>query len=110
MKARRALTLVAFFLFCFLAVEARIETVLAIDQANGTIQHANSSTLPSAATPVSAQDKNEPKHISIFASTQFEPLLLLLLGSTLLSFGTAINLVISRRLKAKLIKQIIGDK
>ncbi|HXG93223.1 MAG TPA: hypothetical protein VNN73_12785 [Blastocatellia bacterium] len=106
MGAKGALILTTVLFFCLLAGKARIATGFASGNGDSAaIRQANSSTLQNA--PISttaAQDNKETKHVSLSASAHFEPLLLLLLGSALFSLGTVINLVISRKLKAKFAK------
>src|SRR5215216_2613131 len=67
----------------------------AVEQASSTELGATSSTV----SPSSQQSAKSGDHIFALASYRFEPLLLLLLGSTLLFIGSGIKLLLSRRLR-----------
>jgi hypothetical protein len=101
MKAKGALTLIALFLFCILADRLRIESGHANNSSDSAVEQANAKNLQSSSIPVSAREKAETKRFSIFTAAHVEPLVLLLFGSTLLLLGTFINLMLSRRMRAK---------
>ena len=96
MKFQAALIVVGILVACASLNEVRKVSVQASNQSTGFSQLANAQSSTGLAT---AQD-NGP----VTASVHFEPLLLLLLGSTLFSIGTAIKLALSRKLDPKRIR------
>ena len=92
MKLKAVLVLIAFLFISGSLEQVRNGSVHASDEP------AVSTERMSAQAPSLAQAKEE--HTSK-ASLHFEPLLLLLLGSTMFSIGTAIKLVLSRKLEPK---------
>ena len=92
MKFQAALILIGVLVVCISLNEVRKEGVHASDLSAGPAHLANNQSPASPATRENAETT---------ASVHFEPLLLLLLGSTLFSIGTAIKLVLSRKLDPK---------
>jgi len=89
------------FLFTFVTInELPKANTLASDQPDSMIAHANSTSSQTPTSLTSAQDTRSA------ASLRVEPLLLLLLGSTLFAIGTAIKLVLSRRITPKSIAAV----
>ena len=89
------------FLFSFVTInELRKSNTLASDHPDSMIAHANSTGSQNPASLPSAQDARSA------ASLRVEPLLLLLLGSTLFAVGTAIKLVLSRKITPKSIAAV----
>ena len=106
MRASRALVLFAFFSLSMLVGAARI----GIRQENETGGNQTKvAGQQNTIIPVSARDGGI-KQSNPAASAHFEPLLLFLFGSMLLSLGTAINLMFSRNLKRKSAQAMTGDK
>jgi hypothetical protein len=91
MKFQAALILIGVLVVCISLNEVRKETVLANDMSSGIAQQANAQASTGLA----------PTKANSSTSVHFEPLLLLLLGSTLFSIGTAIKLALSRKLDPK---------
>jgi len=110
MRARAALTLIALFILCIIVGKMRVENVHANETSSNVIERAIAADLKSASNTIPAQDKAEPTQVSHYASPHLEPLLLLLLGSTLLALGTAINLVLSKRMKAKSLRSVASNR
>jgi len=101
MKFKIVLTLFG-FLFAFATInELRKTITLANDHPDSVIAHANNASLQNPAILTSAQDNR-----SSAASLRVEPLLLLLLGSTLFAVGSAIKLVLSRKINSKSIAAV----
>ena len=89
------------FLFSFVTInELQKANTLASEQPDSMIAHANSSSPQNPASLTTAQDTRSA------ASLRVEPLLLLLLGSTLFAVGTAIKLVLSRKITPKSIPAV----
>lgn len=102
MRASRALVLIALFSLCTLIGAARISVRQGNESGGSLLEQANATSQPSipASIPVSARD-SATKQANLAASLHFELLLLFLFGSVLLSLGTTINLMLSRKLKRK---------
>jgi len=95
MKIRAAIILIAFVSVGTSFNEVRKASIQASDKSDGVVERASAANAqsPSSLTPSQENHSN--------ASLRFEPLLLLLLGSALFSIGTALKLVLSRRLNPK---------
>ena len=110
MRSRAALTLIALFTLCMVVGNVRVEIVHANETSGDVVERAIAADLKSASNTIPAQDKAEPNQVSHYASPDLERLLLLLLGSTLFSLGTAINLVLSKRMKAKSLRSVASNR
>ena len=95
MKFRAAIILITFVFVCTSFNEVRKASIHASDKSEGVVERASAANTqsPSSLTPSQEGYSN--------ASLRFEPLLLLLLGSALFSIGTAMKLILSRRLNPK---------
>jgi hypothetical protein len=92
MKLKAVLILIAFLFICGFLEQVRNDSIHASEEPSGITERA-SAQHPNLAP---ATEDHSSK-----ASVHFEPLLLLLLGSTLFSIGTAIKLILSRKLDPK---------
>jgi len=89
------------FLILFVSInELRKANTLASDHSDSVLAHTSSTGSQNPASLPSAQDARSA------ASLRVEPLLLLLLGSTLFAVGTAIKLVLSRKITPKSIAAV----
>jgi len=93
MKFQAALIVVGMLVACISLNEVRKVSVQASNQSTRFSQLANAQS----STGLAPAQESSPAS----ASVHFEPLLLLLLGSTLFSIGTAIKLALSRKLDPK---------
>jgi hypothetical protein len=102
MKVRAPLILVAFVLFGAWTSDVR-KNVQANGNSKGVVERASAAGAQNTPGLISAQETHSPA-----TPPHFEPLLLLLLGSTLFSIGTAIKLILSRKLSPKSIRTATG--
>ena len=110
MRAKAAFTLIVLFILGMVVGKVRVEIVYANETTSNMTEQALAADLKSASNTIPAQDKAEQSQVSPYASQHLEPLLLLLLGSTLFSLGTAINLVLSKRMKAKALRSVASNR
>ncbi|HXI89917.1 MAG TPA: hypothetical protein VNO24_07875 [Blastocatellia bacterium] len=104
MKIRAAIILIAFVSVCTSFNEVRKARIHASDKSEGVVERASAANTqsPTSLTPSQENHSN--------TSLRFEPLLLLLLGSTLISIGTAMKLVLSRKLNPKSLGMRHGNR
>lgn len=94
MRSKNGFILAVFLVSCSFLNGSQIKSAQASDSAPSAERAANQPPGPSALVP--AHDTKSSK-----TSAPFEPLLLLLFGSALFFIGTAIKLVLSRKLDPK---------
>lgn len=105
MKLKASLILVVFMLLCMSIDDIQKASAQASGKSKGRVERASTASEQTAVGLVPAQETNSPA-----PSVRVEPLLLLLLGSTLFSIGTAINLILSRKLSPKSIRTMTSSK
>jgi len=110
MKYQSAFLTAIISLTWILATNINIETCFAANATGTTIEQANAAGLQVASAEAGAHVEDRSNHSSSSAFARFEPLLLLLLGSTLFLLGTAINLMLSKRIKGKSIQAVTSNK
>jgi hypothetical protein len=98
MKNRPTLTVVVFLFLCAVTITAMTAAVYAA-ATDGVPELASAPAATASSNPHDQENAARAAHI------RFEPLLLLLLGSTLFSIGTAIKLVLSRTLDNNSVQQ-----
>jgi len=96
MKVRAALRLIVFVLVFTSFNEVRQAGTQAGDSSSGVVESAGAVNAQNPSSLAPSQENHTP-----IAPFHFEPLLLLLLGSALFSVGTAIKLVLARKLNPK---------
>ena len=103
MKIRAAVILIAFVSVCTSFNEVRKASIHASDKSEG-VERASAANTQSPTSLTPSQENHS------YTSLRFEPLLLLLLGSTLISIGTAMKLVLSRKLNPKSLGMRHGNR
>ena len=101
MRASGALILIAFFSLCILVGEAQIGVRQGNAAGSSLFKEATAASQPNVPALALAGDSARTQQVTLAASKRFEPLLLLLFGATLLSVGTAINLMLAKKSKRK---------
>ncbi|HSQ19138.1 MAG TPA: hypothetical protein VLR92_02070 [Blastocatellia bacterium] len=109
MKYRTIFTLIAFLA---LTLISNVQTGIADTSGNTdrTAERKVASVAQDSPPAIIAQDKADTKYGSSATPVHFEPLLLLLLGSTLFSAGTAIKFVVSRKFDRKSIGVAVSKR
>lgn len=109
MKYGNTLTLIAFLA---LTLISNVQTGIADTSGNTdrTAERKVASVAQDSPAAIIAQDKADTKYGSSATPVHFEPLLLLLLGSTLFSIGTAIKFVVSRKFDRKTIGAAVSKR
>jgi len=110
MKASGSLILIAFFSLCILVGEAQIGVRQGNAAGSSVLKEVTATSQQSASVPALAGDSARTQQVTQATSKRFEPLLLLLFGSTLLSVGTAINLMLARKLKRESAQAMTASK
>jgi hypothetical protein len=104
MRNKASLIIAVFILFCASTADVQKASAQSSGNSKGVVERA------SAAGAQSTAGLGHETHLPA-TSVPFEPLLLLLLGSTLFSIGTAINkLILSRELSPKTIPTVTRSK
>jgi hypothetical protein len=90
-------------------ISARIEVGHTNERIDGVVEQAAARNPQSSSDQLPAQEKPEAGHVTALAFANYEPLLLLLLGSILFSLGTVIKSRLSKRIRAKSLPAVHGN-